>query len=148
MKLPLYGNGEQVRDWIYVKDNCRAILAVLNAGAPGSIYNIAMGEERTNLDIVRMICAGLAQEVGLDRQQLVNRIEFVQDRPGHDRRYALNPGKIRQELEWAPLATFELELRSTIRWYLEHKDWISGVTSGKYRDYYESVYLRSWGKTS
>jgi dTDP-glucose 4,6-dehydratase len=148
MRLPLYGDGEQVRDWIYVKDNCRAILAVLNTGEPGSIYNIAMGEERSNLEVVRMVCAGLAQEAGLDPQQLTNRIEFVQDRPGHDRRYALDPEKIRQGLGWAPLATFESELRSTIRWYLEHKDWISRVTSGKYRDYYESVYLRAWDKRS
>jgi dTDP-glucose 4,6-dehydratase len=148
IKLPVYGDGGQVRDWIYVKDNCQAILAVLNKGEPGSVYNIGTGEERTNLDVVRMTCDGLAQEAGLDLRQLGDSIEFVKDRPGHDRRYALNTGKIRRELGWAPLTTFESGLRDTIHWYLEKKDWVSRVTSGEYRDYYESVYSHAWGKTS
>jgi dTDP-glucose 4,6-dehydratase len=148
MKLPVYGDGGQVRDWLYVKDNCRSILAVLNTGELGSVYNIGTGEQRTNLDVVRMTCAGLAQEAGLDLRQLGERIEFVRDRPGHDRRYALNTGKIRRELGWAPLTTFESGLRDTIHWYLEQKDWVSRVTSGEYRDYYESVYSHAWGKTS
>jgi dTDP-glucose 4,6-dehydratase len=146
-KLPVYGDGRQVRDWLYVKDNCRVILAVLHKGETGSIYNLGTGEERTNLDVVRMTCAALAQEAGLDLQQLKNSIEFVTDRPGHDRRYALNSDRARQELGWSAQFSFETGLQRTVRWYLENPDWVKKIISGEYQTYYQAVYARAWNNS-
>ena len=146
--LPLYGDGFQRRDWLYVEDNAQAIFRILERGQIGSVYNVATGEEWTNLEAVRMLCRLLAQEAGLDAETLLGRIRFIKDRPGHDRRYALHTDRIRQELGWSPQVSFETGLRRTVRWYLDHPDWVKRVTSGEYQAYYEAVYLRTWGQSS
>jgi dTDP-glucose 4,6-dehydratase len=145
VELPVYGDGRQIRDWLYVEDNCRAILAVLEKGQVGSVYNIGTNEERTNLDVVEAICAAIAERSGFDLAQLKERIRYVQDRPGHDRRYAIETLRVRDEIEWWPKMDFGRGLRQTVAWYLDHANWITHVTSGEYRKYYESVYSRSWG---
>jgi dTDP-glucose 4,6-dehydratase len=147
MKLPIYGDGRQVRDWLYVEDHCRAILAVLEEGNAGTIYNIATGTERTNLEVAEAICAAVAEEADLEVEKLRERIEFVTDRPGHDRRYALNTNRAQRDLNWAPLMPFDVGLRQTVRWYLAHQEWMAQVTSGEYRQYYESVYLKAWERS-
>ncbi len=147
LELPVYGDGQQIRDWLYVEDNCRAILAVLDKGQVGSIYNIGTGEERTNLEVVEAVCAAVAEALGSSPAKLKGRIRFVADRPGHDRRYALDTSKIRREIGWRPRVEFDKGLRRTVGWYLEHADWIAHVTSGEYRKYYETVYARAWGTT-
>lgn len=146
--FPVYGDGQQIRDWIHVEDNCRALLAVLENGQTGGIYNIGTSEERSNLAVVEAICAAIAKHKGVDAGQLTRRIRYVTDRPGHDRRYALDTSKVRQELGWAPRVDFASGLQRTVEWYLTHADWVARVTSGEYRQYYESVYARSWGKTT
>jgi dTDP-glucose 4,6-dehydratase len=146
MKLPVYGDGGQIRDWIYVEDNCRAILAVLKSAEPGSVYNIGGGGERKNLDVVRAICRAVATQTGQDRKNIESNIEFVADRPGHDRRYALRTEKIRLEIGWSAPTGFESGLEKTVRWYLGRPEWVARVTSGEYQQYYDSVYGRTWGK--
>jgi dTDP-glucose 4,6-dehydratase len=148
VELPVYGDGRQIRDWLYVEDNCRAILAVLEKGQVGSVYNIGTNEERTNLDVVEAICAAIAERSGFDLAQLKERIRYVQDRPGHDRRYAIETLRVRDEIEWRPKMDFGRGLRQTVAWYLDHANWITHVTSGEYRKYYESVYSRSWGQSA
>ena len=148
MKLPVYGDGGQVRDWLYVEDNCRAILAVLIKGEPGSIYNIGTCEQRTNMEVVRTVCKVIARQIGLDPRKLEESIESVTDRPGHDRRYSLFTGKMTDELSWSPQTSLEAGLNQTIRWYLAHSDWVARVTSGEYRNYYEAVYARAWRQSS
>ena len=148
MKLPVYGDGGQIRDWIYVEDNCRAILAVLKNAEPGSVYNIGTGEERRNLDVVREICAIVARQAGIEPLALEKDIESIADRPGHDRRYALITNKMRGELGWSPLTAFDVGLKGTIRWYIDHKDWVARVTSGEYRKYDETVYEQAWKVSS
>jgi dTDP-glucose 4,6-dehydratase len=148
MDLPVYGDGKQIRDWLHVEDNCRAILAVLEKGRTGSIYNIGTGEERTNLAVVEAICAAIAGRNGIDDGQLKGLIKFVTDRPGHDRRYAIESGRIRHEFGWRPRVEFRTGLRDTVGWYLDHIDWAAHVTSGEYRSYYDSVYGRAWGHTT
>ena len=147
-KLPVYGDGGQLRDWLYVEDNCRAILAVLKRAEPGSIYNIGTGGEGKNLDVVRAICRAVAQQTGQDLEKLERNIEFVTDRPGHDRRYALNTDKIKRELGWSAQTEFAAGLESTVRWYLSHPEWIARVTSGEYQKYYETIYSQNWGRGS
>lgn len=142
--LPIYGDGRQRRDWLYVEDNCRAILSVLERGRLGGLYNVGGSEERTNLEVVHAICRILNEEAGLDLDMILRRLRFVSDRPGHDRRYALNSEKIFQELGWCPEVPFETGLRQTVNWYLDHQDWVDRVTSGEYRAYYESVYTHAW----
>lgn len=144
MELPVYGDGKQIRDWLYVEDNCRGILAVLKNGSPGSIYNIGTGEERTNLEVVEAICAAIGKKTGMDLIRLRDSIRFVTDRPGHDRRYAIDTSKIRSEIGWVPQTDFDQALKRTVRWYFDHNDWISRVTSGDYRKYYDSVYAQAW----
>ena len=146
--LPIYGDGLQRREWLYVEDNCHAILSVLERGRPGSAYNVGAREDRTNLEVVGTLCRLLAEEAALDLNVLLKRIRSVQDRPGHDRRYALNTKKICQELGWSPQVSFETGLRQTVRWYLDHQDWAKRVISGEYRTYYETVYLHNWGQPS
>jgi dTDP-glucose 4,6-dehydratase len=143
--LPVYGDGAQVRDWLYVADNCAAILQVLEHGRLGAIYNVEAGEHRPNIEVVRAICHLVAEEAHLDVQTMLDRIQFVPDRPGHDRRYVMESGRIRTELGWTPATRFQDGLRTTIRWYLEHQEWTQRVTSGDYRAYYEAVYRRNWG---
>jgi len=132
--LPVYGDGQQVRDWLYVEDHCRAIRAVLAGGRPGEVYNVGGDCQRTNLDVVRTICAivdDLCPE--LPHRPSSSLIAFVADRPGHDRRYAIDAGKIRRELGWVPREDFPSGLRRTVRWYLENRAWVERIASGKYR---------------
>ena len=130
--LPVYGDGKQVRDWLYVTDHCRAIDAVMRRGKPGEIYNVGGHNEQYNIDIVRLIIQLLREETG-DAGIDETLISHVRDRPGHDRRYAIDPAKIRGELGWQPEVTFEDGIRSTIRWYLDHTGWMDHIVSGSYR---------------
>jgi len=130
--LPVYGDGLYVRDWLYVRDHCRAIWAVLTRAEPGRVYNIGGSNERTNLDVVRMILERLGKDERL--------IRHVKDRPGHDRRYAIDAGRIRRELGWTPQVTFEAGLVRTIEWYRQNTAWLEHVVSGDYRAYYDAWY--------
>ncbi|MDH5762163.1 MAG: dTDP-glucose 4,6-dehydratase [Nitrospinota bacterium] len=133
-KLPVYGDGMQVRDWLYVEDHCRAILRVLEAGQVGEVYNIGGHNEMANLDVVKTIC-GLLDEMVPDSPHKPHEslISFVKDRPGHDRRYAIDAGKLQRELGWKPEETFKSGIRKTVRWYLDQREWVQRVTSGEYR---------------
>jgi len=133
-KLPVYGDGLNERDWIFVEDHCRALDAVLEKGRVGEIYNIGSGRPVPNIGIVRKLLELLAAPEGL--------IEFVEDRPGHDRRYALDDSKIRTELGWAPQVAFETGLQHTVEWYRTHGEWMRQATSGEYQDYYEKFYVQ------
>jgi dTDP-glucose 4,6-dehydratase len=137
--LPVYGDGKNVRDWLYVEDHCTALRTVLEKGAPGETYNIGGGAERSNIEVVKGICALLDRLVPAPgaREEL---IRFVTDRPGHDRRYAMDASKIERELGWRPRETFESGLERTVRWYLEHMDWVKGVRSGEYQSWIERNY--------
>ncbi len=139
--LPVYGDGQQIRDWLYVIDHCAAIRRVLEAGRPGETYNIGGWNEKPNIDVVTTLCAMLDQLApraggGSYAQQ----ITFVADRPGHDRRYAIDAGKIERDLGWRPLETFDSGIRKTVEWYLTNGKWIRHVTSGAYRDWIEKQY--------
>ena len=138
--LPVYGDGKNVRDWLYVEDHCHAIALVLRSGRPGETYNIGGWNEKPNIEIVQMVC-DLVDEIAAPlrgpRRELIT---FVKDRPGHDRRYAINAGKIERELGWTPKETFESGLRKTVRWYLENEPWVQGVTSGSYRQWIATHY--------
>src|SRR5512134_1283933 len=139
--LPVYGDGQQVRDWIYVKDHCRAIRRVLEAGAPGEVYNVGGSGERTNLDVVRGLCAVLDELQGrADGRPYASLIEFVKDRPGHDRRYAIDSSKIRRQLGWTPAEPFETGIRKTVEWNLSNQEWIGRVTSGNYQSWLAKQY--------
>lgn len=131
-RLPVYGDGMQIRDWLHVSDHCSAIRMVLQNGIPGEVYNIGGNNERTNLDIVRLILAELGKPEDL--------ITYVKDRPGHDRRYAIDNSKITAQLGWVPAYTFERGIRETIHWYLDHPEWVEHVTSGAYQSYYQCMY--------
>jgi dTDP-glucose 4,6-dehydratase len=132
--LPVYGDGQQVRDWLYVEDHCRAIRAVLARGEPGEVYNIGAGCERANLAVVERIAAIVDRlRPELPHRPCSSLITFVTDRPGHDRRYAIDAAKIRRQLGWEPQVDFESGLERTVRWYLENHTWVERVTSGKYR---------------
>jgi len=141
-ELPVYGDGMQVRDWLYVYDHCTAIWRVMADAPPGEIYNIGGNNEKQNIEIVHAICDLLDERVGLlpagaPRRSLVR---FVKDRPGHDRRYAIDASKIKRELGWQPAMTFEQGIRQTVDWYLEHREWVAGVLDGSYQDYYQRMY--------
>ena len=136
--LPVYGDGQNVRDWLYVGDHCAAIRAVLANGRPGETYNVGGDAEMRNVDVVSTICAALAEErPGRDYASLVT---FVKDRPGHDRRYAIDASKIRRELDWRPAETFASGLRRTVRWYLSNADWLAGVASKDYQKWIDLHY--------
>ena len=138
--IPIYGDGRQIRDWLYVKDHCRAIRRVLEAGRPGETYNVGGWNEKANIEIVRTICA-LLDELRPDPAGSYARlITYVKDRPGHDRRYAIDPRKIERELGWRPAETFETGIRKTVAWYLANGDWVSRVQSGAYRDWLAKNY--------
>jgi dTDP-glucose 4,6-dehydratase len=138
--LPIYGDGMQVRDWLYVKDHCTAIRAVLAGGRVGETYNIGGWNEQPNIEIVRTIC-GLLDELRPDPAGPHSRlITYVTDRPGHDRRYAIDAGKIERELGWRPDETFETGIRKTVTWYLEHPEWVEHVQSGSYREWVGTNY--------
>ncbi len=139
--LPIYGDGQQVRDWLYVQDHCRAIMRVLEAGRVGETYNIGGWNEKPNLDVVRSLCAVLDElQPRVDGQSYAEQITFVKDRPGHDKRYAIDARKIERELGWKPQETFESGIAKTVRWYLDHQDWVQGVTSGNYRHWLSTQY--------
>jgi dTDP-glucose 4,6-dehydratase len=134
--LPVYGDGLNVRDWLYVGDHCSAVRRVLRHGRPGETYNIGGNSEKSNLEVVNTICAILDElrpDPRIPRHSSL--ITFVTDRPGHDRRYAMNARKLESELGWKPTEQFESGLRRTVRWYLDHPEWVTGVTSGAYRDW-------------
>jgi dTDP-glucose 4,6-dehydratase len=132
--LPVYGDGQQIRDWLYVEDHCRAILAVLEKGRLGEVYNIGGNNEKANLEMVHTLCS-LLDEMVANAAHAPHKslIKFVNDRPGHDRRYAIDSGKIQRELGWTPKETFDTGLRKTIQWYLENQTWVERVMSGEYR---------------
>jgi dTDP-glucose 4,6-dehydratase len=139
--LPIYGDGLNVRDWLYVGDHCTAIRLALSKGRPGETYNIGGNNERTNIDVVCTICRILGELRPADsRKSYESLITFVADRPGHDRRYAIDATKITDELEWKPAETFESGIRKTVRWYLDNPDWVQGVVSGEYRKWMEKHY--------
>lgn len=134
--LPVYGDGRQVRDWLYVGDHCAALRCVLERGRPGETYNIGASNERTNLEVLHRLCDVLDEgKPRRDGRSYRDQITFVKDRPGHDRRYGIDSGKIERELGWRPRETFESGLRKTIRWYLENQEWTANVTSAAYRDW-------------
>jgi dTDP-glucose 4,6-dehydratase len=138
--LPIYGDGRQVRDWLYVGDHCAAIRRVLDAGKPGEVYNIGGCNEIENLVIVHRICELLDARCPDPAGPYARLITHVQDRPGHDRRYAIDASKIAGELDWRPAETFETGIEKTVAWYLEHADWVERVTSGAYRDWVDLQY--------
>ncbi|NCY03171.1 MAG: dTDP-glucose 4,6-dehydratase, partial [Planctomycetia bacterium] len=139
--LPIYGDGRQVRDWLYVKDHCSAIRRVLAAGRPGETYNIGGWNEQANLDVVRTLCGMLDEERPRpDGRSYAEQITFVKDRPGHDRRYAIDARKLEAELGWRPAETFATGIRKTIRWYLDNQAWVADVTSGGYREWIDRQY--------
>ena len=139
--LPVYGDGKNVRDWLYVEDHCRALRAVLSHGRVGETFNIGGRSEKTNLEIVGAICDLLDELRPNDPVVPHNKlVTFVKDRPGHDRRYAMDTSKIERELHWHPLETFESGIRKTVLWYLEHEDWVRDVTSGNYRQWMAKHY--------
>jgi len=138
--LPVYGDGENVRDWLYVEDHCEAIATVLHRGRAGETYNIGGCNEKRNIDIVQTICDLVDEMAGSHGAPRRGLITFVKDRPGHDRRYAMDAGKIERELGWRPRETFESGIRKTIKWYLENEEWVQGVTSGSYRQWIETQY--------
>ena len=130
--IPVYGDGRNVRDWIYVEDHCRAVLAVLERGRAGAVYNIGARNERRNIEVAESVLKALGKPLSL--------IKFVKDRPGHDRRYAIDPTRIETELGWRPRETWKSGLEKTIRWYAENSDWVARARSGAYREYYAKQY--------
>ena len=139
--LPIYGDGMQIRDWLYVKDHTSAVRRVLEAGTPGETYNIGGWNEKPNIEVVKTLCRILDEESPkADGTSYAEQITFVKDRPGHDRRYAIDARKIETELGWKPVETFETGIRKTVRWYLDHQDWVANVASGSYRDWIDTHY--------
>jgi len=130
--IPLYGDGQNVRDWIYVDDHCRAILLALEKGRPGATYNFGARNERRNLDVAKSVLDQLGKPASL--------IKFVKDRPGHDRRYAIDPSLAESELGWSPMETWESGLRKTIEWYQSNPEWVARARSGAYREFYAQQY--------
>jgi dTDP-glucose 4,6-dehydratase len=139
--LPVYGDGMQVRDWLYVKDHCSAIRRVLEAGRLGETYNVGGWNEKPNIDIVKTVC-GLLDELRpkADGGQYFDQVTYVKDRPGHDRRYAIDANKIHKELGWKPAETFDTGIRKTVQWYLDHPEWVAHVQSGDYRNWMGQQY--------
>ncbi|ALK98558.1 spore coat protein [Massilia sp. WF1] len=146
--LPIYGDGQQRRDWLYVKDHCAAIRRVLEAGQVGEVYNVGGWNEKANLEVVTTLCDILDElKPRPDARSYREQIAFVADRPGHDRRYAIDAGKLERELGWKPAETFETGIRKTVRWYLDNQDWVNKVTSGAYRDWVGRQYGTQGGDT-
>jgi dTDP-glucose 4,6-dehydratase len=139
--LPIYGDGLNIRDWLYVGDHCSALRTILAKGRPGEVYNIGGSNERTNLDVVRAICAELDELRPNPRiVRYASLITFIEDRPGHDRRYAIDARKIERELGWRAEESFESGLRKTVQWYLDNMDWVENVTSGEYKLWLDKNY--------
>jgi len=142
LPLPVYGDGKQIRDWLYVGDHCAAIRKVLAGGRCGETYNIGGRSEKTNLEVVTILCSILDElQPRGDSQSYREQIVFVKDRPGHDRRYAIDTAKLANELGWIPAETFSSGIMKTVRWYLDHQDWVQNVTSGAYRQWVEKHYV-------
>jgi dTDP-glucose 4,6-dehydratase len=139
--LPVYGDGQQIRDWLYVKDHCSAIRRVLEAGRLGEVYNVGGWNEKANLEIVNTVCALLDElRPRADRTPYNAQITYVTDRPGHDRRYAIDARKLERELGWKPAETFETGIRKTVQWYLDNQTWVSNVLTGNYKQWVEKNY--------
>jgi dTDP-glucose 4,6-dehydratase len=138
--LPVYGRGVNVRDWLFVDDHCEAIWTVIEKGKIGETYNIGGRNEKKNIDVVHAICELVSQEKGVPLQSLLGLIKYVEDRPGHDLRYAIDPTKVTRECGFAPRENFESGLRKTVRWYLQNESWVSQVRSGAYRDWIATNY--------
>jgi len=139
--LPVYGDGKNVRDWLYVKDHCEAIWTIMTAGRSGEIYNVGGASEMVNIDVVNMICDVIDERIpGSGKKKRREQITFVKDRPGHDRRYAIDFRKLHRELGWKPRETFETGLKKTIEWYLDHQQWVNRVKSGAYLSWIEKQY--------
>jgi dTDP-glucose 4,6-dehydratase len=138
--LPVYGDGQHIRDWLYVGDHCRALHRVLESGTPGETYNVGASSEKTNIAVVESVCALLDELRPRAHGSYREQIAFVQDRPGHDRRYAIDARKLRKQLGWKPAETFETGLRKTVQWYLDHPDWVADVQSGAHRDWVRMQY--------
>lgn len=139
--LPIYGNGQQVRDWLYVGDHCAAIRRVLEAGRVGEVYNIGGWNEKPNIEVVKTLCRMLdAKKPRADGKSYLDQIAFVEDRLGHDQRYAIDASKLANELGWKPVETFETGIEKTVNWYLSHQDWVSNVTSGEYKNWVSTNY--------
>ena len=139
--LPIYGDGQQIRDWLYVKDHCSAIRTVLEKGKLGETYNVGGWNEKANLDVVKTLCAILDElKPKLDGTKYESQITYVKDRPGHDRRYAIDATKLERELGWKPQETFETGIRKTVEWYLSNQDWVNHVVSGEYKNWVQKQY--------
>ncbi|MFH1217957.1 MAG: dTDP-glucose 4,6-dehydratase [Pseudomonadota bacterium] len=138
--LPVYGDGRNIRDWLYVVDHCEALLTAFEKGRPGETYNVGGGAERTNIEIVTSLCEMMDERLGRFPGTSAKLITYVADRPGHDRRYAIDAGKIKEELGWAPQHAFTVALAETVDWYLENMDWVDSVRSGEYRNWLEKNY--------
>ncbi|RLB49415.1 MAG: dTDP-glucose 4,6-dehydratase [Deltaproteobacteria bacterium] len=138
--LPIYGNGTNVRDWLYVDDHSDAIWAVMERGRVGETYNIGGNSEQRNIDVVERVCELVAREAGIPESQLTSLITYVPDRPGHDARYAVDASKLRDECGWEPTETFTTGLEKTVRWYLGNQEWVNQVTTGEYREWVSRRY--------
>lgn len=139
--LPIYGNGQQVRDWLYVEDHCAAIRRVLEAGKIGEVYNVGGWNEQPNIEVVKTLCRMLDKKSPrADGKSYADQITFVQDRPGHDQRYAIDATKVANELGWKPEETFDSGIEKTVNWYLENQEWVNNITSGEYRNWVQTHY--------
>lgn len=139
--LPIYGNGQQIRDWLYVEDHCSAIRRVLETGKVGQVYNIGGWNEKANIDVVKTLCSMLdVAKPRTDGKSYTEQITYVTDRPGHDARYAIDASKIERELGWKPAETFETGIQKTVNWYLMHQEWVNNVTSGEYKNWVNKNY--------
>jgi len=139
--LPIYGDGQQIRDWLYVKDHCSAVRRVLEAGRVGETYNIGGRNEKPNIEVVITLCDILDElQPRCDGISYREQISYVKDRPGHDRRYAIDASKIERELGWTPVETFETGIRKTVQWYLKNRSWVSNIESGNYRKWVDRQY--------
>lgn len=139
--LPIYGNGQQIRDWLYVEDHCAAIRRVLEAGQVGEVYNVGGWNEKANIDVVRTLCRMLdAKQPRTDGKSYADQITYVTDRPGHDQRYAIDATKLANNLGWKPQETFETGIEKTVNWYLQNQSWVNNVTSGDYRNWVQTHY--------
>ncbi|MEW6108964.1 MAG: dTDP-glucose 4,6-dehydratase [Nitrospirota bacterium] len=140
MAVPVYGDGRNVRDWIHVMDHCKAIDAAFHKGKAGDVYNIGARNEMENIDVVKKVLIKIAEKTGRDEQEILKLITFVMDRPGHDRRYAIDPSKLERELGWKPEIGFEEGISKTIDWYLSNRGWWKRIISGEYMEYYKMQY--------
>ena len=139
--LPIYGDGKQIRDWLYVQNHCSAILEILKRGQIGETYNVGGWNEKTNIEVVESLCAVLDElKPKLDGKSYREQITFVKDRPGHDKRYAIDASKLELDLGWKPKETFATGLRKTVLWYLEHETWVNHLVSGEYQHWVEKQY--------